>query len=304
MSPRRPGRAASAQRGVAAKGNPPGLTARSALVFVLGDEPNNALDGSLVKRYHGPAEREKMAMTGQARPPGRIEGALNRLFMKSAKVRECRELDEQFRLVTLGGDELRGVRWTPGHKVQVALGGWVHRTYTPHCWDAALGSTQLLLFLHGDGPGAAWGRALKAGGACTLFGPRDSLNLRALEPPALLFGDETSFGVAHAMRFTSRGAEGVRMVFEVSSRAVAEGVLGHLGIAGAELIERQPGDAHLGEVEELVADRLQALSIKACALSGKASSIQRVNRRVRSLGLQRRQIRTRAYWAPGKVGLD
>lgn len=62
-------------------------------------------------------------MTGEAKPPGRIEGALTRLFMKSATVRESRALDEGFRLVTLSGESLRGVRWTPGQKVQVALGG-------------------------------------------------------------------------------------------------------------------------------------------------------------------------------------
>jgi len=38
-------------------------------------------------------------------------------------------------------------------------------------------------------------------------------------------------------------------------------------------------------------------------LSGKSSSIARLRKRlVRGLG--RRQLATRAYWAPGKTGLD
>lgn len=233
-----------------------------------------------------------------------MEGALTRLFMKSATVRESRVLDEQFRLVTLSGEALRGVRWTPGQKVQVALGSWVYRTYTPLCWDPAQGSTQLLLFLHGESPASAWGRALKEGDPCMLFGPRDSLDLGALERPALLFGDETSFALAHAMRFTPQGSEGIRMVLEVTSKAVAEGILGHLGIPNADLIERRPNDSHLSEVEKVAIDHLQARAIKGCALSGKAPSIQRLNKRLRALGLSSRQIRTRAYWAPGKIGLD
>lgn len=96
-------------------------------------------------------------MTGEAKPPGRIAGALTRTFMRSATIRESHVLDERFRLVTLSGDSLRGVRWTPGQKVQVSLGGWVYRTYTPLRWDAVHGSTQLLLFLHGEAPGAVWG---------------------------------------------------------------------------------------------------------------------------------------------------
>jgi ferric-chelate reductase (NADPH) len=242
--------------------------------------------------------------------PGRIEGALTRLFMKSVTVRELCTLDERFRLVTLSGESLRGVRWTPGQKVQVALGGWVYRTYTPLSWDAVDGSTQLLLFLHGESPGTAWGRVLKVGDSCTMFGPRDSLDLDTLDRPALLFGDETSFALAHAMRFTPRGMQGVHTVFEVDSQDVAKGILGHLGIANADLIERRPNDAHLSEVEKVAVEHLQAHSIESCAsiescvLSGKASSIQRLNKRLRSLGLSSRQIRTRAYWAPGKAGLD
>lgn len=242
--------------------------------------------------------------TAPALSPRGIEGAITRIFMKSATVSECRALSEQFRLVTLGGDALRGVKWTPGQKIQVALGSWAYRTFTPISWDAEHGSTQLLVFLHGEAPASTWGRALKVGDPCALFGPRDSLDLSALDRPALVFGDETSFGLAHALGFTPKGTAGVRMLFEVTSRQVAQGILEQLGIAGAELIERRPDDAHLNEVEQVAVDQLQAHSIRSWALSGKASSIQRLSKRLRGLGVSRGQIRTRAYWAPGKVGLD
>lgn len=224
--------------------------------------------------------------------------------MKSVTVRASRELGEQFRLVTLSGESLRRVRWRPGQKVQVAIGSWAYRTFTPISWDADGGSTELLLFLHGDGPGSVWGRALSPGSSCTLFGPRDSIDLDSLDRPALLFGDETSFGLAHALRFTTSGARGVRMVFEVSSKEVAEKILGELGIAEADLIERKLDDAHLSDVEQIVRAHVQGHSIQSCALSGKASSIQLLSKRLRSLGISRNQLRTRAYWAPGKVGLD
>lgn len=245
-----------------------------------------------------------MATIGQPRAPGRIEGALTRIFMKGATVHEYRTLGEQFRLVTLSGESLRSVRWTPGQKVQVAVGNWAYRTFTPLSWDAEHGSTQLLLFLHGEAPGSAWGRALRAGDSCTLFGPRDSLDLHGLGRPALVFGDETSFGLAHALRFTQSGADRIRLVFEVNSKEVARGILDDLGVTDAELIERRPNDTHLAEVEDVVVDQLQTRSIESFALSGKASSIQRLSKRLRSLGIARSQLRTRAYWAPGKVGLD
>jgi ferric-chelate reductase (NADPH) len=133
---------------------------------------------------------------------------------------------------------------------------------------------------------------------------RHSVDLNALERPALLFGDETSFALAHAMRFTANGSADVRMVFEATSKKISEKVLAQLGIANVDVVERTSDDSHLSEIEWVAVDHLQARSITSCALSGKASSIQRLNKRLRSLSLSSRQIRTRAYWAPGKEGLD
>ncbi|MBX3190200.1 MAG: SIP domain-containing protein [Labilithrix sp.] len=233
---------------------------------------------------------------------GRLEGAVVRLFTKAATVREITPIEESFRLVTLRGEALRGVAWSPGDKVQILLGGWVQRTYTPLSWSDD--EVRFLAYAHGDSPASRWVKSLAVGGACTLFGPRRSLDLGALERPGLLFGDETSIGLAHALRFTPRGAAGVGVVLEVTSKAVAAHVIEAMEIGDVELVERTANDAHLAEVERVIVDRLASRSSASCALSGKAPSIQRINRRLREEGLTSRQIRTRAYWAPGKVGLD
>lgn len=39
-------------------------------------------------------------------------------------------------------------------------------------------------------------------------------------------------------------------------------------------------------------------------LTGKASSIQRVSRALKAAGVASSRMRTKAYWAPGKTGLD
>ena len=227
-----------------------------------------------------------------------------RLFTKSATVSASSFIDEQFHLVTLSGEALRGVHWVPGQKVQLALGGWVQRTYTPLSWDTVAGSTQLLLHSHGQGPGSSWARTLRVGDSCTVFGPRDSLDLESLQRPGLLFGDETSFGLAHALRSTTLGASGVALVFEVSALESAQRALDSLGLSGARLIQRARDDQHLTEVEQVIAACVAADDIRGCVLTGKASSIQRLNKQLRALGLTGRQIRTRAYWATGKAGLD
>ena len=235
---------------------------------------------------------------------GRLEGAVSKLFCKQATVSSLRDLASGFRLVTLAGDDLRGVDWTPGQKVQLMLGGWVQRTYTPLSWDANGGVVELLAYVHGEGPGAAWARELVAGASCAVFGPRSSLDLQRLARPALLFGDETSFGLAHALRFTQARAAGVHLVLEVSSKQVSSSVLDAIAVAGAHLVERSSGDEHLSEVRELATRLVETHSIAAGVLSGKAPSIAHVSKHLRQLGLPRAQLQTKAYWAPGKTGLD
>lgn len=242
--------------------------------------------------------------TKRDRSLGPLESVVARWFTRSASVREVSTVAPGFRRITLAGDALRGVAWVPGQKVQLLLGGWVQRTYTPLAWDAEGGTTQLLAYDHGDSPAGEWLRSLEPGHPCALFGPRGSLDLGALSRPGLLFGDETSFGLARALRFTAAGAARVELVLEVSSLAAAQAALDAAGVGGAHLIERRAGDAHLPEIEAKITSLHAERSLQGWVLSGKASSIQALTKLSRRLGVARGQIQSKAYWAPGKAGLD
>jgi ferric-chelate reductase (NADPH) len=222
--------------------------------------------------------------------------------MRPARVATVETLSLHFRLVDLEGEALRNVNWTPGQKVQVAMGsGMSARTYTPMSWDADSGRTRLLAFGHGDGPGSRWSSALREGDTCQFFGPRRSLDLSGLQSPVVLFGDETSFGLAVALRDSSQ-ADGAIHVFEASDAAESRPVLEAIGLGQATLIERIADDAHLAAVEAEVL-RLAA-SGAHFVLTGKASSIQRVSCALKAAGVVSSRVKTKAYWAPGKVGLD
>jgi ferric-chelate reductase (NADPH) len=235
---------------------------------------------------------------------GRFEDAVLSLFTKRASVTEVSRVGTDFSLVRLAGDELRGVSWLPGQKVQLAVRGFSQRTFTPLSWDAKKGTTTLFVYAHGDGPVARWAGALAPGAECSIFGPRASLDLSTLDRPGLVFGDETSFALAHALRFTERGSSGVELVFEVTSPRAAEDALAVLEIHGARLVERLANDAHLSTVEQVVEKLVRERAPRGAVLTGKASSIQAVSRRLRALGVDRRSIFSKAYWAPGKTGLD
>jgi NADPH-dependent ferric siderophore reductase len=235
-------------------------------------------------------------------PPGRVTRALLRWLMRPARVAAIETLSPHFRLVDLESEALRNVAWTPGQKVQVAMGsGLSARTYTPMSWDAKSGSTRILTFAHGDGPGSRWSSGLRQGDTCQFFGPRRSLDLSGLPSPVVLFGDETSFGLPAALR-DSPQAGGAMHVFEASDLAESRQVVESIGLGRATLIERIADDAHLAAAEAEVL-RLAA-SGAHFVLTGKASSIQRVSRALKAAGVVSSRVKTKAYWAPGKIGLD
>lgn len=223
--------------------------------------------------------------------------------MRPARVTAVETLSPHFRLVDLEGDALKDVAWAVGQKVQMAMGsGLTARTYTPMSWDADRGATRILTFSHGEGPGSRWASGLRAGDTCQFFGPRRSLDLSGLEKtPVVLFGDETSFGLGVALRDSPLGA-GATYVFEASDLAESRPVLESIGLGDATAIKHTADDAHRAGAETELT-RLAAGGAYFI-LTGKASSIQHMSRALKAAGVGSARLKAKAYWAPGKTGLD
>ena len=232
-----------------------------------------------------------------AKRAGLFEATVQKLFTRRAHVVDIVDIGSAFRIITLGGDGLRHVAWTPGDKVQVQLGGWVQRTYTPIDWDPIAGRTRILVYLHADGPGTQWARMVRKGDDCILFGPRKSL--QPAPASVIVFGDETALGLAAALH-----GPATHVLLEVSSLEQALPVLGHLGLDSAHACARVDGDAHLVELETRLSALLMTDPGAEIVLAGRAGAIQHMTRFLRQteVGSGRRQ--SKAYWAPGKKGLD
>ncbi|WCM28404.1 siderophore-interacting protein [Sphingomonas sp. QA11] len=238
----------------------------------------------------------------RATRPNRIEKALTQWLTRTATVTAVEPLSPRFRLIDLEGEAFRHVAWTAGDKIQVILGGLLTaRTFTPMSWDARQGRTRLLVWSHGEGPGTEWATGLAPGDACQFFGPRRSLDAGDPATPLVVFGDETSFGLAAALAGRS-GAEPPRLFFEVSEPDECRHVLRRIGGEEAMLAQRTKDDAHL----EAMALQLAALDTGASlyVVTGRAPAIRRIVTILKAGGVPSSRLRTKAYWAPGKVGLD
>jgi NADPH-dependent ferric siderophore reductase len=227
---------------------------------------------------------------------GKVFGSL---VFRTGKVTRLTQLSPRYLSVRVEGEGLRGASYEPGDKVQAYIEDVGMRTYSPIDWDAAKGAFELVVFLHGAStPGVTWARGLGEGTTVSVLGPRRSLRATRAAP-IVLFGDETSVGVVRALGLTSPGS--LRVVLEATDAPETSSVLHDAGIR-AEVVARAAGDAHVAAVVSALTRELQASPGAELLLTGAAPSIQAVQR-----ALKAQQIRpsaTRAYWSPGKVGLD
>ena len=243
---------------------------------------------------------------------GLLESALYKLYTRSARVSNIEEIGDAFRIVTLDGKALRGAEWTPGDKIQIQLGGWTQRTYTPMGWDADGGRTRILIYLHtgghGDpsernGPGARWARALRKGDDCVVFGPRKSIRLTDPHATVIVVGDETSLGLAAALA-DHISAPTVVGLFETSQPDVTARMVERLELQGAALYARRNDDAHFTEMEARLAALLRAHPEAEVILTGRAGAIQRMSKLLKQENVAAGRRQSKAYWGPGKTGLD
>lgn len=238
-----------------------------------------------------------------AKRPGRLSGMLTRLLMKRATVVASDVLDDRSRLITLQGDGLKGIKWIPGQKIQIAMGSaFTARTYTPIEWDAVAGRTRIFGYAHADGPGSAWLLGVRPGDQCDIFGPRHSLDRRDLTGPLAHFGDETSIGLAYALIHRD-SLQPVSCSLEVGSLEASRQNLGELGIdGGVRLFERRADDGHIVAMEECLSASVDDSIV--FVLTGKAGTVQRLRQVLKRHDVPSSRIVTKAYWAPGKKGLD
>ncbi|WP_156370494.1 MULTISPECIES: siderophore-interacting protein [unclassified Acidovorax] len=237
------------------------------------------------------------------RVPGLLERAFDRLLLRSARVAAVQRVSDRFRLIDLEGDALKGAAWAPGHKLQVKVAGpFTARTFTPIVFDAVRGHVRLLGYAHGAGPGSDWLRRVQAGDACQVFGPHRSLALGDLAGPVVLHGDETSFGLAAAVAAAMGARAQPRCVFEVESVDEATLALQALGINAALLVERRDEAGRKQAASGLWSQGSGDGTL--FVLTGRAQSIQQARQALKGHGVPASCIVAKAYWAPGKTGMD
>jgi NADPH-dependent ferric siderophore reductase len=248
-----------------------------------------------------------------------LSSAVEKLLFHPVTITHAETLGGRFRRVRLQGEVFKGVKWVPGQAVQFYLGDLTKRAYTPMEMEPDAGSAEFLFYMHGGGPGSAWAGSLKTGKGCKVMRPKDSLDFTNFEGRAIFFGDETSMAAAYALQSCRRADARPRYVLEVTSAAEAKSVVDSLGLRDVTLHQRTGEGEHLeGVVRKLAQSAGTAFEgsddsdkadksggrVSQWIFTGQARSIQRVQKGLRELGVEVRRSKVRAYWSPGKTGMD
>lgn len=228
------------------------------------------------------------------------------LGQQRVTISHIEKIGSSFQLITFSGEAIRTQTWHPGQKIQLVLSqeSYLMRTYTPISWDNVTGFSKVLVYLHGDAPGAKWASRAQVGDHISMLPPRDSIDLLEVVSPALCVGDETSIGLAKALFDHIGNADDVHMIFEVNDTNEARMALSHMGIHHAKLMQKRPNNAHFSQTKQLIHDVMLQNAPKHYIFTGSAHSTQRLTHPLKQMVSGTAKFEIRAYWAEGKTGLD
>ena len=233
-----------------------------------------------------------------------LSSAVEKLMFHPVTITGVEDVTDGFRLLNMQGVGFEGVKWMPGQTVQILVGNFTKRAYTPVHLDPDAGSASFLIYLHGKGPGSEWAASASIRNVCQVTRPKSSIDFRSFTEPAVFFGDETSLAAAQALHEFRRQIFPSRFVFEVNAPAEAELTLRRLGLTQASLVQKRADGAHFAEVISQMTVQAANIQSPQWIFTGQARSIQGIQKGLKQAGLSLLGSKVKAYWSQGRRGLD
>lgn len=235
----------------------------------------------------------------------------------SATVGEIERLTPRMRRIRFIGPRLRGLTWTPGQHVRLQVESLresvlrlhpypVLRTYSIYDVDPGIGALDIVMVDH-DGdpkdatPARRWATAASVGDPASMTRPQGNFVIRHDAPYHLFAGEETASVAFAAMLRSIRPTAKVYGVIEAATHS------DHLPLA-APLTRVERGDAPAAN-SSVLADALRSLPLPdhpgVAYLAGEARTIQTLRKiLITERAWDRRQIRTKPFWTPGRTGME
>jgi NADPH-dependent ferric siderophore reductase len=245
-----------------------------------------------------------------------IKSLRNAVFL-SAEISEIEQLTPRLSRIRFEGPRLQGLNWTPGQHIRLQVAGLgesflrMHphdalRTYSIYDADPELGTLDIVMLDHGGEPDVTtparrWSGSAAVGDNVQFARPQGNLVVRHDAPYHVFVGEETA-SVAFAAMLRS-----VPKTVEVHGVVEAGDHVDHLALAWP-LDRVQRGNAS-AENSAVLTDAVRALELPdhpgVAYLAGEARTIQTLRKiLVTERGWDRRDIRIKPFWTPGRSGME
>ncbi|GGC30501.1 hypothetical protein GCM10011386_23160 [Parapedobacter defluvii] len=225
---------------------------------------------------------------------------LSSKYYHAVTVTDVTYLNESLKKVRFEGD-IKSIAFTPGQVVEFRVTDTDYRHYTPSVFDTKQKACEVIFYLHGRGIGSMWAEALEEGQQLKLIGPGGKLAYRSEFPVHLVFGDETSVGLAHCI---ANECERSGSQFKGLLEFAPENISWEIGTDDRTTVVRASMDSPAKRALEVLESWQDIYGDKVgFYLTGRAKSIQRVRGYLLEKGVPRKHIQTEPYWAEGKRGL-
>ncbi len=210
-------------------------------------------------------------------------------------------LNESLKKVRFEGD-FGSVVFTPGQVVEFRVTDRDYRHYTPSVFDKDRGVCEVIFYLHGQGVGSAWAAELAEGQQFKLIGPGGRLAYRNEFATHLVFGDETSIGLANCIADEcKRQHHHFVGLLEFAPEHIPWQIDQNHDMTIVRSSMETPGKRALEILESW--ERIYSNDNVCVYLTGRAKSIQGLRNYLLKKGVPRKHIQVEPYWAEGKKGL-
>ncbi len=216
------------------------------------------------------------------------------------KVIDVNYITQTIKKIRLGGD-LSKMKFLTGGASVIRVSDTEYRNYTIASCDLSANHLDLIVHIHGNGPGSQYMNSLRSGDSLYISSPRGRVMYDRYVKRQFLFGDETSLGLAYTLQYNfKRNEQSFHFCFELERENQLAPQL--LGLENCTIFLKDGSFANESWIKYLPVLKIAEWANANFILTGNAKSVQAFRNTLNTHAVKGK-VFAQGYWLEGKKGL-